>query len=275
MIKAIFSDIDGTLLNSRHQITPETKTAIQKVKDRDIPFVLVSARMPSGILSLQQELEINAPVICYSGALVLGGSDSGGQRETLHSVGMGKNSVDLMRGIVSTGFPGISFSLYSHDQWIVGYRYDPWVIQEQEIIKVDPIERELSAYIEEDHEIHKILCMGNPQEINWLAETLKRVVPGVSIYKSKDTYLEIMDEMVSKSYAIRELEEVLHISNRELMAIGDNYNDIDMILYAGLGIAMGNAPEEVKRIADTVTLSNDEDGLKDGIERFVLSSGRL
>ncbi|WP_036735385.1 Cof-type HAD-IIB family hydrolase [Paenibacillus zanthoxyli] len=270
MIKAIFSDIDGTLLNSRHQITPETKSAIQKVKDRDIPFVLVSARMPSGILPLQQELEINAPVICYSGALVLGGSDSGGHRKTLHSVGMGKSSVDLMLGIVSSGFPGISFSLYSHDQWIVGDLTDPWVIQEQEIIKVDPIERELSSYIEEDHEIHKILCMGNPQEINWLAETLKRVVPGVSIYKSKDTYLEIMDEMVSKSYAIRELEEVLHISNRELMAIGDNYNDIDMILYAGLGIAMGNAPEEVKRIADTVTLSNDEDGLKDGIERFVL-----
>ncbi|MFD1775577.1 Cof-type HAD-IIB family hydrolase [Paenibacillus rhizophilus] len=270
MIKAIFSDIDGTLLNSRHQITPDTKTIIQEVKDRDIPFVLVSARMPSGILSLQQELEINAPVICYSGALVLGGSDVHGGRETLHSIGLNNNSVRAMLHIVSTGFPGISLSLYSHDQWIVGDQSDPWVVQEQEIIKVDPTERELSSYIEEDHEIHKILCMGSPDEINRLDRTLQSVVPGISIYKSKDTYLEIMDEMVSKSYAIRELEEVFHISNRELMAIGDNYNDIDMILYAGLGIAMGNAPEEVKRIADKVTLSNDEDGLKDGIERFVL-----
>ncbi|MDT3428419.1 Cof subfamily protein (haloacid dehalogenase superfamily) [Paenibacillus forsythiae] len=270
MIKAIFSDIDGTLLNSRHQITPETKSAIQEVKERDIPFVLVSARMPSGILPLQQELEINAPVICYSGALVLGGSDAGGHRETLHSVGIGKSSVGALRSVISAGFPGISLSLYSHDQWIVADRTNPWIIQEQEIIKVDPIERELSSYIEEDHEIHKILCMGNPQEINRLAQTLKSAVPGVSIYKSKDTYLEIMDEMVSKSYAIRELEAALHLSNRELMAIGDNYNDIDMILYAGLGIAMGNAPEEVKRVADQVTSSNDEDGLKAGIERFVL-----
>ncbi|NGM82456.1 HAD family phosphatase [Paenibacillus sp. 7124] len=272
MIKAIFSDIDGTLLNSRHQITPGTKTVIQEVKEREIPFVLVSARMPRGILPLQQELEIDAPVICYSGALVLGGSDGGG-RETLHSIGLNHNSVKAILDIVSTSFPDTSISLYSHDQWIVADRFDPWVIQEQEIVNVEPAERELSAYLDEDPEIHKILCMGHPEEINRLTRTLQTIVPGISLYKSKDTYLEIMDEMVSKSYAIRELEEVFHISNQELMAIGDNYNDIDMILYAGLGIAMGNAPDEVKQIADKVTLSNDEDGLKDGIERFVLFPG--
>lgn len=72
MIQAIFSDIDGTLLNSKHQITFDTKNTIQKVVGGNIPFVLVSARMPSSIFPLQQELNINAPVICYSGGLILG-----------------------------------------------------------------------------------------------------------------------------------------------------------------------------------------------------------
>lgn len=269
MIKAIFSDIDGTLLNSRHNITPETKDTILKVKEKDIPFVLVSARMPSGMLFFQEELEINTPVICYSGALVLSESDSEGNREILHSIELNKSSAERIRRIVHEEFPDISISLYSHDRWVVSDHTDPWVVQEQEITKVEPLKRDLSSYVEKN-DVHKILCMGDPQEVNRLAEALKKEVKGVNMYKSKDTYLEIMDELVSKAYAIRELEDVFHVSNKELMAIGDNYNDMDMILYAGLGVAMGNAPEEVKRIADTVTFTNDEDGLKDSIERFVL-----
>lgn len=269
MIKAIFSDIDGTLLNSRHEITPDTKNTILKLKNKDIPFVLVSARMPSGILPFQKELEINTPVICYSGALVLDGSKGEGNREILHSIELNKNSAERIRRIVSEDFPDISLSLYSYDRWIVNDHTDPWVLQEQEITKIEPHKQDLSSFVENNH-VHKILCMGNPQEVNRLAEALKREVTGVNMYKSKDTYLEIMDELVSKAYAIRELEEVFELTNQDLMAIGDNYNDLDMILYAGLGIAMGNAPEEVKRMADAVTFSNDEDGLKDSIERFVL-----
>jgi Cof subfamily protein (haloacid dehalogenase superfamily) len=266
MIKAIFSDIDGTLLNSRHQITAETKNTIQKVMERNIPFVLVSARMPSSIFSLQQELNIHAPIICYSGALILDGN-----REILHNICLSKQSIKGIYDIVVDHYPSISFNLYGHDQWIVDSTQNPWVIQEADIINGSPIQRVLSSYIEEDHDTHKILCMGDPEDIERLALQIKKEVTGISIYKSKGTYLEIMDEMVSKSYAIQELEGIFDITYRESMAIGDNYNDIDMILYAGLGIAMGNAPDEVKKIADKITLSNDEDGLKMGLEKFVLS----
>ncbi|MBW4082598.1 HAD family hydrolase [Paenibacillus sp. S150] len=70
---------------------------------------------------------------------------------------------------------------------------------------------------------------------------------------------------------MRKLEKVLKLSRREVMAVGDNYNDIDMIQYAGLGVAMGNAPEEVKLQADVVTSAHDHEGLKNCIERFALS----
>lgn len=266
MIQAIFSDIDGTLLNSKHQITFDTKNTIQKVVGGNIPFVLVSARMPSSIFPLQQELNINAPVICYSGGLILGCN-----REILHSICLSKKSIKQIYDIVSDHYPSISFNLYGYDQWIVDNTQNPWVIQEAGIINGSPIQRVLSSYIEEDHDTHKILCMGPPEDVERLVQQIKNEVTGISVYKSKGTYLEIMDEMVSKSYAIQELEGIFNITYRELMAIGDNYNDMDMILYAGLGIAMGNAPEEVKKIADWVTSSNDEDGLKIGLEKYILS----
>ncbi|MNN40600.1 putative phosphatase [compost metagenome] len=122
--------------------------------------------------------------------------------------------------------------------------------------------------------------MGNPEDIERLAQQIKKEVTGINIYKSKGTYLEIMDEMVSKSYAIQELEGIFDCTYRETMAIGDNYNDMDMIVYAGLGIAMGNAPDEVKKIADRITLSNDEDGLKIELDKltdsiFIPDSGGL
>lgn len=87
-LKAVFSDIDGTLLDSNHQITDETKKEISKVVGKDIPFVLVSARMPSGISHLQQRLSINSPMICYSGALILGPDNENGEKPIIDSISL-------------------------------------------------------------------------------------------------------------------------------------------------------------------------------------------
>lgn len=81
--KLVFSDIDGTLLNSNHQISRGTKESVWRLKEKGIPFILVSARMPRGIFPLQEELEINEPVICFNGALVLGRVESDGTRKVL------------------------------------------------------------------------------------------------------------------------------------------------------------------------------------------------
>jgi len=110
--------------------------------------------------------------------------------------------------------------------------------------------------------------MGPPEAINSLESELKNNHPDITVYKSKPTYLEIMAQNVLKSSAIAILIKARGVVKEEIVAIGDNYNDIDMLRFAGLGVAMGNAPDEVKSAADIVTLSNDEDGLKVVLEKY-------
>ncbi|KWX71231.1 Cof-type HAD-IIB family hydrolase [Paenibacillus jilunlii] len=270
-VKAVFSDVDGTLLNSDHKITSLTKRAIQKVVKSGVPFVLVTARMPGGVVSLQEELAIHSPIICYSGALVLE-ENSEGNMTPIHSTSLSRQETGKILGIVNDRYPTISISLYSYNEWLVRDTRDAWVTQEQEIIHTSPTKADFAAYLENNQQTHKILCMGNSREINDLEQTLKNETTGVSIYKSKETYLEIMDSSASKSQAIQIILQRLGLSREEIMAIGDNFNDIDMLSFAGLGIAMANAPDEVKRYADDVTLSNDKDGLKYSLEKYVIAS---
>ncbi|WP_018664880.1 Cof-type HAD-IIB family hydrolase [Heyndrickxia acidiproducens] len=274
-IKAVFSDIDGTLLNSSHQISPETKRAVQMCVEKGVPFVLVSARMPSGVAPLQKELGIMSPMICYSGALVLGKPEKNGTRPELYSKGPSDHDACRLYKLVHTDFPGISFNVYHEDQWIVEDLQNEWVVQEQAITGVVPLEKQLDAYLKEGQPIHKILCMGQPGEISRLEEKLTDYFPNLSIYKSKDTYLEMMDKTVSKSAAILNLMSQLGISRHEIMALGDNFNDRDMLEFAGIGVAMGNAPAQVKEKADEVTSTNDEDGVRHSLEKHILKPGHL
>lgn len=149
---AVFSDIDGTLLNTAHQITPLTRQAIQSVMQKGIPFIPVSARPPLAITPYTQQLQSYYPIICYSGALIL--------------------DQDLSQ-------------LYSV------------VIEQADLNRLD------------------LLLM----------------------------------------------ETILNVNQDQVIAFGDNFNDLDMLQYAGLSVAMGNAPEEIKAAAKRVTLSNNDDGI--------------
>jgi Cof subfamily protein (haloacid dehalogenase superfamily) len=263
--KMICLDIDGTLLNSQHKISRNTKKVIQIVaNERQIPVILVSARMPKGILFLQKELEIIQPIICYSGALIL-------DKDTtilLNQV-IPASSFEAIYNYVQNTNVHISF--YKDDEWYIE-EMDQWAKQESKITSITPTIVNFNSLIEswrqEGTGPSKILCMSEPNKINSLAENVKG--DKLNIYPSKPTYLEIMPKEASKTSAIDFLREIFHIKQCEILAIGDNYNDIDMIEYAGLGIAMGNAPDKVKDCANAVTLNNDEDGVAEAIKKYVL-----
>ncbi len=91
----------------------------------------------------------------------------------------------------------------------------------------------------------------------------------MNIFKSKDTYLEIVNTNTSKARGIKHLIDIYNIHESEIIAIGDNYNDIEMLKFAGTSIVMGNAPEEVKKFAAIVTDTNNKDGIKKGFGIFV------
>lgn len=229
--------------------------------------MLVSARMPKGILFLEKELGICQPIICYSGALILD--------KNLNTLLNNYIEISYIKEIYSKiKNYNIHMSLYKDNEWYIE-KMDKWAVQEKEITNIVPAIKcyqELFISWERKNEgCNKILCMGKQQEIESLKIKLRKIFKdNLNIYPSKSTYLELMPKNSSKTSAIEFLLQKYNICRDDLMAIGDNYNDIDMIKYAGLGIAMGNAPDEVKKQANTITLSNDDEGVSYAINNYVL-----
>ncbi|MDR7002664.1 Cof-type HAD-IIB family hydrolase [Neobacillus niacini] len=270
-IKVVFSDIDGTLLNSNHQITSCTKQTIQKVVQKEIEFILISARMPSGMKAIYHDLDIKSPLICYNGALILENPKVNENNKILYSATISNMDANKIYDIIKRNFSNVSFNLFIYDQWLVENKADKWTKQESDIIQVQPMAVDVKKHIAQNEAVHKILCMGDPHLISELEAELNDTLLNVCCYRSKNTYLEITSNDASKVLAIKALESYFAVKREEVMAIGDNFNDMAMIEYAGIGIAMGNAPQQVKDASDFVTKSNDQDGMKWALETFIQS----
>ena len=117
--------------------------------------------------------------------------------------------------------------------------------------------------------VHKLLVIAEAGIVDRLEMSLKEKFSGLKIYKSKDTYLEIMDESVSKSSAIQFLCDKMKISLHQVVSFGDNYNDLDMLILTEKGFAMANSAKGVLESISTHTLSNDEDGIVYGLDNLV------
>ncbi|WP_099469841.1 Cof-type HAD-IIB family hydrolase [Konateibacter massiliensis] len=261
--KIVFCDIDGTLIDSKNQISKSTVQKIRELYRMGIPFIMVSARMPSGILPIQDKVGIKAPIVCYSGALILNQYGN-----CLKTLGIERKKAVLIDTFVKKEWKHICCSAFCHNNWIVDNVDDKWVVQEQQITSSAPVEGRVSDFILPDGHIHKFLCMGEAEQITALNVAMKEKFPELSIYRSKETYLEIMDGTVSKSGAVRYLCMDYNISLQAAVSFGDNFNDIDMLLATGTSFAMGNAPEEVKRHARRITLDNDHEGVLAGLRQL-------
>ena len=265
MYKMLCLDIDGTLLNSKYKISFKTKEAIKNLyKEKDIRIILVSARMPKGISFLQKELEIEESIICYSGSLVIDKNYSVISNQYI--------DINKVKTIVEEAKKyDLHISLYKDDKWLIE-KNDNWAQIEADITNIKPELVQFSnMFSSEGYEkgFNKILLIGDENKVSDVYKILNiKFEEDLNIYPSKPTYLEIMNKNVSKTSAIKQLLEVYKIDKSEVIAIGDNFNDIDMLKFAGLGIAMGNAPNEVKEISNHITLSNDEDGIAEIIYKY-------
>ncbi|GIM30384.1 hypothetical protein CPJCM30710_30500 [Clostridium polyendosporum] len=275
--KFICLDIDGTLLSLKHQVTEKTRCIINRVvNEKHIPVVLVSERMPKGILLLQRELGICEPIICYSGSLILYKNLEILQSNYIDASYIKEIFAVQNCSIFTVQNCGIHTSLYKDDDWYVE-KMDEWALQEKKITNINPIishyDQFLKKWEEHNEGCNKIVCMGKPEQIQMLKDILKEIFrDNLNIYLSKPTHLEIIPKSSSKTSAIEFLLKRYKLDKSELITIRDNYNDMDMLEYAGLGIAMGNAPDEVKKVANDVILSNDEDGVAYTIDRYDLNT---
>lgn len=269
-IKLILSDIDGTILDNNHQVDAHLRDTITELKKESIPFVLASARSPHGMFPIAQELNLGAnPIACYNGALIVEGNKE--HYQTLIEHGLSKADVKKIVALIKKQFSNISINFYSGGDWIVE-EIDQWVQIEADITKESPDIRNFDTLLTDDSiPIHKLLLIANAQAIQEFFTYLKRVnFEDASFYLSKDNYLEVTSQSVSKENALLEIAKYYDISLSQTMAIGDNYNDIPMLKLAGLGVAMANAPQAVKNEADIETVSNNDNGVSKVIEDYVL-----
>ena len=261
----ICSDIDGTLLDKNRELSEMTITEIKRVSP--IPFVLISSRMPKAMRHLQSQLgNIETPIIAYNGGLVLRNN------QILHSAFIDNSVLETVIQLVTK--TTIHLSLYFEDEWYVP-SMDFWAKRESENTKVTPIVKSsksvLSQWKNEGKGAHKMMCMGDEKEIDVLYKSLENSFSNqIMLYRSKPTYIEISHISVSKKTAIEVLLKNCYpeISMKNVVAFGDNYNDIEMLKAVGLGVAVANAIEEVLQIANKITDTNKNDGVAKVIQEL-------
>ena len=250
--RAIFSDIDGTLLNREHRMSPRTLAAARHVVSLGIPFILVSARPPLALTPLTQ------PLIAYNGALILDGD-----LQELYSVPLDDADFRQLEAELET-LPRLSLNYYQGTHWYSPEPDNYWTAQEGDITGLRASAKPAALLTA----VHKILVMGDAADILALENRLKPAYPQLEIHRSKNEYLEIVNRAATKAQAIQFMENRLGVSADEVIAFGDNYNDLDMLRYAGYSVAMGNAPDDIKAQVRHVTASNAEDGLAQALEEL-------
>ena len=252
----VFLDIDGTLLDSHHQVMPCTRNHLKQLQERGVPLVLCSARPPEGVNLVARQIGLHGPAACYNGGLIFDENST-----ILRDVGIGTRLALEFRRFVSERFPELVVSAYLYDVWLAEDPRDPLIVQEAEISGCMPLKGSLEQAVSTASHVHKLLCMGDAIRIRALQKEIPQHFPQLMALRSKGTYLEILPRESTKASAVQVLLDHYGLSARQAVAFGDSDVDADMLQYCGFGVAMGNSPKQVKEAADYVTASNDEEGV--------------
>ena len=254
--KLLCSDLDGTLLSTKSDVSKRTIAEINRIKDH-LRIILVSARMPTAMYYIQKDLGIqHQPLICYNGALVL---------ENGKAIISTTIPADITNEVYALCRPlETDLGLYHNTAWHVpklSDRVDKEIRYTKTVPTIKDTAQTLLEWEKTNTGAHKIMLMGNVRHTDRLQATLNALFSEeLYIYRSNDTLIELAPKEVSKLKGISALlkpGEAL----RDVMAFGDNYNDLEMLAQCGLGVAVANAREAVKQLADHVALTNVEDGV--------------
>ena len=255
MIKIILSDIDGTFLKDDKNFTDLHAEAIKAVVVKGLKFVFVSARMPEAIYPITDSIGMaHTPVISYSGGMVL--------TEDEEVIFDKKISADDAKNVLAemNRWQDITINYYTGRRWFVE-EIDRRVQFEMDITGATAEVTEFDKLLSENIFPNKILVMCEPPICREMELELGKKFPALNVVRSAPYLLEIMDKSVSKATGIEVLLKHYGFTVAEAVAFGDNYNDVEMLGYIPQSVAMANAPDDVKKLANAVTDSNEESGI--------------
>ncbi|SEA65885.1 hypothetical protein SAMN05216349_12124 [Oribacterium sp. KHPX15] len=261
--RVIFTDIDGTLLNSDHRISEKTVTALKIWTDSGRELVLASSRGISGIEPIIRRYNLSCSVIALGGSVI---RDKNGS--IIYEAGMNIKIVKAILEQVRIAKLPAAWSAYSVAKWIANSKDDPGIINEAAIVEASPTGYDLSLF-SDNEKIGKVLLFCKPGTIDMVEESLKGSFPELSIAKSSDILLEINPKGITKASAVHEYCRIKGIALENTIAFGDNYNDLHMLETVGRPVIMGNAPADLRSRFNMITLDNDHDGIATALEKIM------
>lgn len=266
MYKLMAIDMDGTLLNEEKKVTPKTKEALKKAKDKGVKVVLATGRPIDGVMRYLEELDLisnDQYVLSFNGAVIRNtGTNEVICRDTLK----GSDYLYLYNISEELGVNIHTFSLEGcHTP-----KMNKYTKVEGEINGINVFEKSISE-VNPEEEMIKIMMIDEPEVLQKAVDNLpKDLYEKYTVVRSAPFFLEFLSKTCNKGEGVKLLANHLGVKREEVIAIGDAGNDAHMIEYAGLGVAMGNAFDEIKEMADFITKSNEEDGIAHVVEKFIL-----
>lgn len=259
--KMVVIDMDMTLLNSNHKITNKTKEIIKRVKQKGVKVLLASGRSYISMLDYAKELGMEDEIISLNGAVITNIKENNLIKEDYLDKA---NYINLMQNLQTTDYTYMIFN--SNEQYYQKNYCKEKINWIKSISKVKLIELKdyknvlkpikLGFQINEEKDYENLIELSN---LNYF-----------KVIKTGYNFVEIVKKETSKWSAIEFLSQKYNIDSKEIIAIGDSENDLEMIKYSGLGIAMKNAYDNIKDISDYITDTNDNNGVAKALEKFIL-----
>ncbi len=261
MIKLVVTDIDGTILGDCNIFRPKVLETVRKLEEMNIPVVLATGRVYNGVWPAAEQLGLKTPIICSQGSILRQGNEILWKRPVEHN--LVREIIEFLRE------KGVHTNLYNDDKILVedenymdeystGRFVTYEVIDNFDDIKLGTVSKLLAITHDEN-------------EMQTLSKELKERYGNVlNIVRSHKYYLEITDIEASKGNALKHLADLWGIEQCEIFASGDQDNDIDLLLCAGVRVATEHASEGLKKVADYICAHPDCDGWADAVEKYVL-----
>ncbi|MCH4004840.1 Cof-type HAD-IIB family hydrolase [Lactobacillus crispatus] len=262
MIKHIFLDMDGTLLNSKGQINAATANYLRQIQ---IPITLVSARAPMEMQFAIDELNLTGPQMSFNGGMIY--KKDGKNNKIIEKEVIKSNAAQEILNFIENNFPDFSVSIYTDKRWMTK-KWDAGIQFEE---KLTGLKAEIVNQYDFTSEIFKIMIINlDTEKIDHFASVFaEQNFPGVVAKSTGKQYFEITNEYAEKKAGIQYIERIENLTKDEMIAFGDGENDLPMLTEVGHAVAMGNALDNVKQLAEFVTKANDQDGIVYALKEYL------
>lgn len=265
--RMIVLDLDGTLTNRDKVITEHTKQVLMEAQKRGKKVVLASGRPTYGVMPLAEELELDKHggyILSFNGGVITDCC-------TREVVFQKRLPVEANRRIAELAVEERVDLMTYQDAMIITNNPDcPYAKLESQInhLEIKKVEN-MAGYV--DFAVPKFLMMDDGDYLAMVEARVKAALgKNFSVYRSEPFFLEILPRGIDKAQCLEQLLKLLGLEREEMIACGDGYNDLSMIRFAGLGVAMENAVLPVRNAADYVTYSNNDEGVAHVVEKFLL-----